>query len=456
MPTPIRRFSSITFALLLLPLLLALAVRAQEKSVNPGINAQYQKNPDAKKYVASFEVESREVFNLRKQIVTACRLKPGMSVADVGAGTGLFTRLFAAEVAPGGTVYAADIAANFLKHIEATCKDAGIKNVKTVLSKVDSSELPPASVDMVFLCDVYHHFEFPQKTLASLHAALKPGGRLVVVDYRREKGKTAEWIFKHVRAGQEVVTREIEAAGFKLQGEEKFVKENYMIEFQRVEQKASPPAIDQRPSPLSYSRDIRPILAQSCFTCHGADAGQRKADLRLDVRASAIKEAIVPGKAAESPLLQRITSDDPDERMPPPSSKRARLSPQAVAEIRALDRRRRQIREPLGLHSAHAAAAAQDPGEVRRELGPQCDRPVHRRGLCPAGPAAVARCRSPHALAPPAFRPDRTAAFAGRMRGICRRPRAAGLPTNGRSLAGIAAVRRADGHVLAGRGPLRR
>jgi ubiquinone/menaquinone biosynthesis C-methylase UbiE len=334
MPTPIRRFSSITFALLLLPLLLALAVRAQEKSVNPEINAQYQKNPDAKKYVASFEVESREVFNLRKQIVTACRLKPGMSVADVGAGTGLFTRLFAAEVAPGGTVYAADIAANFLKHIEATCKDAGIKNVKTVLSKVDSSELPPASVDMVFLCDVYHHFEFPQKTLASLHVALKPGGRLVVVDYRREKGKTAEWIFKHVRAGQEVVTREIEAGGFKLQGEEKFVKENYMIEFQRVEQKASPPAADQRPSPLSYSRDIRPILAQSCFTCHGADAGQRKADLRLDVRASAIKEAIVPGKAAESPLLQRITSDDPDERMPPPSSKRARLSPQAVAEIR--------------------------------------------------------------------------------------------------------------------------
>ena len=78
---------------------------------------------------------------------------------------------------------------------------------------------------------------FPQKTLASLHAALKPGGRLVVVDYRREKGKTPEWIFKHVRAGQEVFTREIEAAGFKLQGEEKFLKENYMVEFQRIERK---------------------------------------------------------------------------------------------------------------------------------------------------------------------------------------------------------------------------
>jgi predicted methyltransferase len=223
---------------LLFSLLLAPPVTAQEKSVKPGINAPYEKDPDAKKFVESFEIESREVFNLRKQVVKACRLKPGMSVADVGAGTGLFTRMFAAEVAPGGTVYAADIAANFLAHIEATCKKAGIKNVKTVLSKVDSSELPPASVDVVFLCDVYHHFEFPEKTLATLHAALKPDGRLVLVDYRREKGKPPQWRLQHVRAGQEVFTREIEAAGFKLQGEEaKFLKENYMIEFRRVERK---------------------------------------------------------------------------------------------------------------------------------------------------------------------------------------------------------------------------
>ena len=145
-----------------------------------------------------------------------------MNVADVGAGPGLFTRLFAAEVSPGGTVFATDIAANFLKHIDDSCKKDGIKNVKTVLAKADSSGLPPDSVDAVFLCNVYHHFEFPQKTLASLHAALKSGGRLIVVNYRREKGKTPDWLMKHVRAGQEVVTREIEAAGFKLKREESF------------------------------------------------------------------------------------------------------------------------------------------------------------------------------------------------------------------------------------------
>ncbi len=193
------------------------ATFAQEKSVHPGINKEYEKNPNAKKYAESSESEGREAFRARKEIVAACCLKPGMNVADVGAGSGLFTRLFAAEVVPGGTVYATDIAENFLKHIEATCKEDGIKNVKTLLAKTDSSGLPPDSVDLIFLCDVYHHFEFPQKTLASLRGALKSGGRLIVVNYRREKGKTPDWLMKHVRAGQEVVTGEIEAAGFKLE-----------------------------------------------------------------------------------------------------------------------------------------------------------------------------------------------------------------------------------------------
>jgi predicted methyltransferase len=221
--------------LLVLPVLAVLPLQAQEKSVHPGINREYEKNPDAKKYAESFETESREAYKFRKQIVAACLLKPGMNVADVGAGSGLFTRLFAADVAPGGTVYATDIAENFLKHIADTCKDDGIKNVKTVLAKADSSGLAPDSVDLLFLCDVYHHFEFPEKTLASLHAALRSGGRLIVVDYRREKGKTPEWRMKHVRAGQEVVTSEIEAAGFKLKHEEKFLTDNYMIELERVE-----------------------------------------------------------------------------------------------------------------------------------------------------------------------------------------------------------------------------
>src|SRR5437762_3502922 len=67
--------------------------------------------------------------------------------------------------------------------------------------------------------------------------------------------------------------------------------------------------------PVDYGRDIKPILADKCYACHGPDEKQRKAKLRLDIRESAVKEAIVPGKAAASPLVERITSADPHEVM---------------------------------------------------------------------------------------------------------------------------------------------
>jgi len=89
---------------------------AQEKSVRPGINDPF-KNPDLKEFQGKFEVESREVYAKRKEIVEHCKLRPGMAVADVGAGTGLFTGPFAAAVGEKGKVYAVDISKTFLEHI---------------------------------------------------------------------------------------------------------------------------------------------------------------------------------------------------------------------------------------------------------------------------------------------------------------------------------------------------
>jgi ubiquinone/menaquinone biosynthesis C-methylase UbiE/intracellular sulfur oxidation DsrE/DsrF family protein len=210
--------------------LCSLAV-AQEKSVKPGINDPF-KNPDVKDFQGKFEGESREVYLKRDRIVAACGPKPGMVVADVGAGTGLFTRLFAKEVGPDGQVYAVDIAPKFLEHVQATSRKAGLKNVTPVLCNPDSVDLPANSVDLAFVCDTYHHFEFPARTLASLHRALKPGGRLVVVDFVRIPGKSSDWVLNHVRAGQEVVEKEIAAAGFEMAGEVKdLLTENYVVVF---------------------------------------------------------------------------------------------------------------------------------------------------------------------------------------------------------------------------------
>ena len=97
-----------------------------------------------------------------------------MAVADVGAGTGLFTRMFAEEVGAEGKVYAVDIAPKFLDHIP-TGREPDAQQHHGPVHR-DLVELPPNSVDLVFVCDTYHHFEFPQRTLASIHRASNRAG----------------------------------------------------------------------------------------------------------------------------------------------------------------------------------------------------------------------------------------------------------------------------------------
>jgi predicted methyltransferase len=216
--------------LLIFPSLL----HAQEKSVNPGINKTYE-HPDVPESIQRFESNGRDVFDHRQEIVAALELKPGMTVADVGAGTGLFTRLISPAVGATGKVYAVDIAKEFVDHIEKTAHDQKMENIVGVVCKQDSTELPPNSVDVVFICDVYHHFEFPQKTLYSIHEALKPKGQIVLIDYQRIPGKSSDFVMGHVRAGQEVFTQEIEDAGFKQIEEKKnLLKESYFVRFEKV------------------------------------------------------------------------------------------------------------------------------------------------------------------------------------------------------------------------------
>ena len=207
---------------------------AQEKSVAPEINKAFVK-PNVADFQNKFEKEGREAFEQREAIVKACKLREGMHIADVGAGTGLFTRLFASEVGVKGLVLAVDISEDFLKHIQDTAGENKLRNIQTVLCKQDSIELPDESVDLVFTCDTYHHFEFPAKTLRSIHRSLKTGGRLIVVDYHRIDGQSTDWVMGHVRAGLDVVEKEITSSGFRRIGEMKDVlRENYLVEFEKI------------------------------------------------------------------------------------------------------------------------------------------------------------------------------------------------------------------------------
>lgn len=230
-----RILPALAAAALLLPGCQAAPPAPPETGVKPGINADFLK-PGLKleTWVERFENEGREVYAHREKIVAAARIRPGSSVADIGAGTGLFTPLLAKAVGAEGTVAAVDIVKDFLGHIGRRAAEAGLRNVRTVLCTDRSVELPEDSIDLAFICDTYHHFEHPRNTLASIHRALRPRGEIVLVDFKRVPGRSSDWILGHVRAGQEVFAAEIEAAGFRQIEELDLLKDNYFLRFRKI------------------------------------------------------------------------------------------------------------------------------------------------------------------------------------------------------------------------------
>ena len=211
-------------------------------------------NADIQGFVRRFENEARDIYAKRRAITRAVGLRPGDAVADIGAGTGLFTFLFVEPVGPKGAVYAVDIGPAFVKYIAEQAKQRGHgRVVKTVLNTPDSTELPVGSIDVAFTCDTYHHFEHPEKMLASIHLALRPGGRLVVIDFDLRKD-SGEFIRRRARAAKEVYYRELTAAGFELMEtkDAPAIKDNFYAEFRRIERKpqAQPTTATDRPGPV--------------------------------------------------------------------------------------------------------------------------------------------------------------------------------------------------------------
>ena len=212
------------------------AVSIEEVSVKPGVNKKFvDPNLDVDAFVKRFEIESREIYVNRERILAACEIKKGDTVADVGAGTGLFTRMFSQDVGHDGWVYAVDIAPRFIEHINTEAARNKLTNITGVLCSENSINLPPQSCDVVFICDVYHHFEYPKSSLASIKRALKDDGHLIVIDFERIEGKSRKWLMGHVRAGKEVFRAEIMDAGFTLVQEKKIdgFEENYFLKFKK-------------------------------------------------------------------------------------------------------------------------------------------------------------------------------------------------------------------------------
>jgi len=118
--------------------------------------------------------------------IKALNLTPGAIVADVGAGSGYMSEKLAAAVGPTGKVYANDIQPQMIQFIRQRIAERKLTNIEPVLGAVNDPKLPEGAIDLILMVDVYHELQEPQVMLAALHRALKPQGRLVLLEYRKE------------------------------------------------------------------------------------------------------------------------------------------------------------------------------------------------------------------------------------------------------------------------------
>lgn len=155
----------------------------------------------------------------------------GSTVADVGAGVGYFTWRLAQRVGPHGKVYANDIQPEMLARLKKNMAERGLTNVQAVLGSEDDPRLPPGKIDLVLLVDVYHEFSKPQEMLQKIRESLKPDGRLVLLEYRKEDPSVPIRL-DHKMTAQEV-RREVEAEGFRFDKNLTILPRQHVLVFRR-------------------------------------------------------------------------------------------------------------------------------------------------------------------------------------------------------------------------------
>jgi len=178
------------------------------------------------------ERPEREQEEKPDEVIKVMGLKPGDVVADIGCGTGYFSRRMAKAVAPEGKVYGVEIQPEFLEMLKSKCADEKITNIVPVLGAENDPKLPKESVDWMLLVDVYHEFQQPQPMLARMRESLKPAGKIALLEYRGE-GDTARHIKAEHRMTVKQVLAEWNAAGFELVDLQEFLPAQHLFVFQR-------------------------------------------------------------------------------------------------------------------------------------------------------------------------------------------------------------------------------
>lgn len=212
--------------LALVTLFISAAADAQQKSMPPPTQARPLQDR-----ITTFERPERDEWQKPNEVIEALELKNGAVVADIGAGSGYFSRRFARAVAPDGKVYAVDVAQDILGYLKEQAEKQNIRNLETVVSREDDPTLPAASIDLAFFCDTTHHIAHRVDFYRKLSPALREHGRMAIIDYPPDSSHHPHDADQLVPRSQ--VISEAEAAGFKLVNDFKFLPRHYFLLFEK-------------------------------------------------------------------------------------------------------------------------------------------------------------------------------------------------------------------------------
>ena len=196
-------------------------------------NHQAHRQPaDIKQYLEHLDSEERDQYQKPRQVIEALNLKPGLAVADLGSGSGYFTRRFIEAVTESGKVYAVDVEPEMLKYTEESVVHMHRSyTAEFILARPDNPKLPYESIDLLFLCNTYHHLEERAKYFSDTKSSLKPGGRIAIIDFYNDERSGELGFPKHHLVSRETVIAELTKASYRLVREHTFLPRQYFLEF---------------------------------------------------------------------------------------------------------------------------------------------------------------------------------------------------------------------------------
>ncbi|MBM3808461.1 MAG: class I SAM-dependent methyltransferase [Acidimicrobiia bacterium] len=205
--------------------LVAAVAQAQQPGAKPPDHMQHRFD-DPAKFAKSFDDPKRDAWQMPDRVIAALKLAPNAAVADIGAGTGYFSMRLARAV-PKGTVYAVDIEPNMISHLKTRAATEKRTNVTPVLASAESPNLTQP-VDVILIVDTYHHIGSRKAYFQALRSKLKPGGRIAIVDFRKDapEGPPAEFRFT-----PEQIKNEMAEAGYTVDSEHDFLPRQVFLIF---------------------------------------------------------------------------------------------------------------------------------------------------------------------------------------------------------------------------------